>query len=302
MKKFFAILLTLSLALTALMLPAMAEETATDSTTRNITAQGPGRNGQNGPMNNNRNSQNGQAPDFSQAPNGQNGQNGQAPDFSQAPNGQNSQNGQAPDFSQAPNDQNGQNGQAPDFSQAPNGQNGQAPDFSQAPNGQAPDGQNGPMGGLSFDSLLKDGIIDQDTYDAIVAYMKENAPAAPETNNTDTADTDESTATDAADSTLPQGKPGDGKMPPEKPADDNGTTPPEKPADDNGTTPPEKPADDNGTTPPEKPADGSPESDLLKKLVENGILTQEQADAILTEIGTSSDASTSTDTDEVVYG
>ncbi len=275
MKKFFAILLTLSLALTALMLPAMAEDTASDSTTsatsdtRNITAQGPGRNGQNGPMgnrngqmgpmNNNRSSQNGQAPDFSQAPNGQ--------------NGQNSQNGQAPDFSQAPNGQNGQNSQ-----------NGQAPDFSQAP-----DGQNGPMGALSFEGLLKDGVIDQDTYDAIVSYMKENAPAAPETSSADT-DTDESTTADAADGTLPQGKPGDGKMPPEKPADDN------------GTTPPEKPADDNGTTPPEKPADGSPESDLLKKLVEDGILTQDQADTILTEIGTTSDASTSTDTDEIVNG
>ncbi len=262
MKKFVAIMLTLSLALTAMMLPAMAEETTTTSTTQITASRGPGRNGQNGPMGN-RNNHNGPM--------------------------SNSQNGQAPDFSQAPNSQ---NGQAPDFSQAPNGQNGQAPDFSQAPNG-----QNGPMGGYSFEDLLKDGVIDQDTYDKIIAFMKENAPAAPETGDTVTGATDDSTTTDSAENNMPQGIPGNGQTPPEKPADDNGMTPPEKPADDNGMTPPEKPADDNGTAP-----SGSPESDLLKKLVDEGILTQEQADTILSEIGTTSDSTTSTDTDEIVNG
>ncbi len=35
------------------------------------------------------------------------------------------------------------------------------------------------FGGDSFEELLKDGVISQDTYDKISSYLKENAPAAP---------------------------------------------------------------------------------------------------------------------------
>lgn len=211
----------------------------------------------------------GQAPNDQQGqqPNGQtpNGQQGQQPN-GQAPNGQQGQqpNGQAPNNQQGqqPNGQtpNGQQGQQPN-GQAPNGQQGQQP------SGQAPNGQT-PMARLSLKTLLSNNVISQETYDAIAAYLKENAPEKPTDN--DNAPSGDTTQT-----------------PPEKPADDTSA-----PSDNNAQTPPEKPSDaadngQNGGNPPAQPMNGeasdmedSVDSAMLENLLKANIITQEQYDAI----------------------
>ena len=99
----------------------------------------------------------GQAPDMNGQNNGQN----QAPDM----NGQN--NGQKPnDGAQENRQQNGNNQQNPN--------NGMQ---------QKPDDQNAPKdmpSRVDPRKLREDGVIDEDTYNAIEEYLKENAPEKPE--------------------------------------------------------------------------------------------------------------------------
>ena len=95
---------------------------------------------------------------------------------------------------------------------------------------------------VSFDDLLSDGTISQETYDAIKEYMTEHAPEKP-----------------------------DKKQDGEKTQDETGST--EKPED--GTENAEKP--ENGTENAVKPEDAP---DLLKDLLENSVITQEEYDAI----------------------
>ena len=107
----------------------------------------------------------------------------------------------------------------------------------------------GPKAKVDFKSLVDQGIIDQETYEKIENYLKNNTPEMP----------------------------ANGQAPAEGSASNEQTEDGQAPAE--GTTPPEMP---EGTTPPELPASGEApaQDDLLTKLVEAGILTQEQADAI----------------------
>ena len=115
------------------------------------------------------------------------------------------------------------NGEAPQMnSQAPqmNG-SGQGQRHPAAP-GQAGFGKqehrNGPEGRNSFDEMVKDGTISQDTYDAIKKYMTENAPQKPEEKASGAAaeenqatdgnvKTDGTTKTDAGEATAETKKP-----------------------------------------------------------------------------------------------
>ena len=146
--------------------------------------------------------------------------------------GQRGPGGQMPGGQQNGNNQQGPRGQAP---------NGQAPDMNgngqQAPNGQMPGER------ISFDDLKEQGVITQETLDAINAYMQENTPPA-----------------------LPDGQaPADGQTPPALP---DGQAPTD------GQTPPAFP---DG----QAPTDGQTENPLMKELLEKGIITQEIYDAIL---------------------
>ena len=160
MKKTIALLMTLALVISAVALPALAEEPAVDQVT-SATQQG-GQNSQSAKGGRGGRQQmpgqNGQAP---QMP-GQNGQNSQAP---QMP-GQNDQNSQAP---QVPG-QNGQNSRMPGRGGKGNRQGG----FTAGT-----DGQTVKHGKTAvFDRLLADGVITQEIYDAIIAWMQQQAPQA----------------------------------------------------------------------------------------------------------------------------
>ena len=202
MKKTLAIILTLSLAVCALALPALAEETAgtadqvSSATQNSQTARG-GR---------------------AQMP----GQNGQMPD-------QNDQNGQMPQMPDQ-NDQNDQNSQT-----------------SQMPGRSNRGGKNGKNGHTEkaakqdlFNQLLADGVITQETYDAIAAWMQAKAPQAQQ------------------DGTAPA----EGSEPPALPEG-------EAPAE--GSEPP---------SPPEGAPDNTAVLQLLKELLDNGTITQEQYDLL----------------------
>ena len=99
---------------------------------------------------------------------------------------------------------------------------------------------------IPFDKALEQGLIDQDTYDAVKAYMDAHKPA-------------EASEADAQ----------------------SGATAPEKPEDGNVQEgAPEKP--EEGTAPenvPEKP-EGNMNSAILNELLEAGILTEAQVTAI----------------------
>ncbi len=160
MKKTIALLMTLALVISAVAIPALAEEPAVDQVT-SATQQG-GQNSQSAKGGRGGRQQmpgqNGQMP---QMP-GQNGQNSQAP---QMP-GQNDQNSQAP---QVPG-QNGQNSRMPGRGGKGNRRGG----FTAGT-----DGQTVKHGKTAvFDRLLADGVITQEIYDAITAWMQQQAPQA----------------------------------------------------------------------------------------------------------------------------
>ena len=147
MKKTIALLMTLALVISAVAIPALAEEPAVDQVT-SATLQG----GQN-----------------SQSAKGGRGGRQQMP-------GQNSQMPQMPG-------QNGQNSQAPQMP-GQNGQNSRMPGRGGKGNRQGgftagTDGQTVKHGKTAvFDRLLADGVITQEIYDAIIAWMQQQAPQA----------------------------------------------------------------------------------------------------------------------------
>ena len=169
-------------------------------------------------------------------------------------NGQ--QQGQAPDM----DNQNGQN-QAPDMKgqQPKNG----AQNNPQKPNGQnqKPDDQNAPKdepSRVDTKKLLEDGVIDEDTYNAIEDYLKQNAPEDSEQE--------------------------DGRQPSEKPENeqDNTQQPPEKPEGEQA---------DDDTEKPELPEIGGGLDEVqLKSLLDAGVITQEQYDALLELLESSENA------------
>lgn len=160
MKKTIALLMTLALVISAVAIPALAEEPAVDQVT-SATRQG-GQNSQSAKGGRGgRQQMPGQNSQMPQMP-GQNDQNSQAP---QMP-GQNDQNSQAP---QVPG-QNGQNSRMPGRGGKGNRQGG----FTAGT-----DGQTVKHGKTAvFDRLLADGVITQEIYDAIIAWMQQQAPQA----------------------------------------------------------------------------------------------------------------------------
>ena len=121
---------------------------------------------------------------------------------------------------------------------------GQAPSgeqpFGQPPFGQGPAG-NGPVM-VDFDALAQAGVISQDTCDRIKAYMEANKPADPPAND---------------------GRTPSGEQPGDLPEQPDGKAP-------SGDQPADPPADG------EAPAEGG----LLKDLLDAGVITQEEYDAI----------------------
>ena len=206
MKKTIALLMTLALVISAVAIPALAEEPAVDQVT-SATQQG-GQNSQ---------SAKGGRGGRQQMP-GQNSQNGQAP---QMP-GQNDQNSQAP---QVPG-QNGRNSRMPGRGGKGNRQGG----FTAGT-----DGQTVKHGKTAvFDRLLADGVITQEIYDAIIAWMQQQAPQAQQ----------------------------NAEAPAEGTAPTEGSEPPALP---DGTAP-------DGTA--------SAQEELLKSLLDSGVITQEQYDQL----------------------
>ena len=132
------------------------------------------------------------------------------------------------------NDQNGQNGQVPQL----HGMNNHGGKF----------GRNGHAGKTTkqgmFDQLLADGVITQEVYDAISAWMQAKVPQAQQDNTA----------------------PAEGSEPPALP---EGTAPAE------GSEPPAL---------PENVPDDTAALQLLKELLDNGTITQEQYDLLAGDI------------------
>ena len=127
------------------------------------------------------------------------------------------------------------------------GGRGGMPGKGQQPPAMNGSNQNGQPGmRLDFEQLVKDGVIDQELCDKILNYMKEHAP---------------------------QGQPG-GSVPTEdsqSPVQSDGNTPAE------GSQPPARPEGVQGQQ-------GGFEEQLLKDLLDNSIITQEQYDLLLARI------------------
>ena len=247
MKKILAGILVGVTLIMILALPVMAEEsTAVGSTV--VTAN-----------NRQQNKNKGNTPG-----NGQNGQRGQAPG-----NGQNGQQGQAPGHGQ-----NGQQGQAPGHGQK--GKKGQV-SGSNSQNNTAPKEK------IDFKSLVEKGIIDQETYEKIEEYMKNNMSkghASADSKTPREKPKGNSENAEAAPSETPDGNSESAETTPE-------TTPSETPegnSTNEGNTSSENPDAVSASTqkPPQIPDEGkqATQDDLLTRLVEEGILTQDQADAI----------------------
>ena len=194
MKKTIALLMTLALVISAVAIPALAEEpAAVDQVTS--AAQATRQNGQ--PVRGGR--------DGRQMP-GQNGQNGQMPQMP-GKGGRNSRQG---------------------------GFKGDHDDRSMKHRT------------AIFDRLLADGVITQETYDAIAAWIQQQMPQVQQNAET--------------------------------PAE--GTAPTEGTAPADGTEPPALP---DGTAPAENTDE---QAELLKSLLESGVITQEQYDLLVSALQT----------------
>lgn len=141
----------------------------------------------------------------------------------------------------------------------------------QQPEGSSPD--------QALQVLVEKGIISQETLDAILKYMEENRPELPENNGSRQQPGDAPAMPSQNGSQKPDG------TPPQMP---NGNAPAMPNQDSN---PPQKPESDQNGNPPampdgEAPADGeAPQmmlsQELLDDLLEAGVITQEEYDAIV---------------------
>ena len=166
MKRILTMTLAAALLICALSLPAMAESTETTETTATTETTTETTDAVSSATRNNRNNQAApqQKPGRGQKP-GRNGQQQQAPN-------QGSQQPQTPD-------QNTQQPQTP-------GQNGGNRKHDNAKNGRT--GKSG--AGLDLDQLLKENVISQDVYDAIINYLNSLATLQQSTeSSTDSAGT-----------------------------------------------------------------------------------------------------------------
>ena len=256
MKKIVALFLTLALLISAAALPALAEG---ETETTGQTVSETRQTGRSGPG--------GQQPPAMPG-NGQNGQGG--PNGQQPPampgGGQNDQGGPSgqqppamPDGEQSSQDT--QSGQQPgneetDRSSRDGRQPKGKPGKKDRGGRSTPDGE--PEKQLDFEQLVKDNVISQDVCDAILAYMKEHAP---QDQSRETGTTEESES-----------------------QDQRGTEPPAR-----GSEPPAKP---EGT----QDAPGGMEEQLLKELLDGGVITQEVYDLLLSRLTT---AESTTDTTAV---
>ena len=109
---------------------------------------------------------------------------------------------------------------------------------------------------IDIKKLLEDGVIDEDTYNAIEAYLKENA------------------------SEKPEGEQKNIQQPPEKPE-----------GEQDDTQKPESEQSDGDTEKPELPEIGDGLDEVqLKSLLDAGVITQEQYDTLLELLTGSGDA------------
>lgn len=163
--------------------------------------------------------------------------------------------GEAPDFS----------GEAPEF-------DGQAPDMNGRPPMMGGQGQFGAPAFVDFDTMVEDGVISQDTYDKIKAYMEENKPDdLPEMNG--------EAPKMGSQPPMMNGQAPDGEAPtdlPERP-EMNGEAPADLP----------EPPEMNGEAPefdgkaPEFDAENSFVNGLLNDLLEAEVITQAEYDALV---------------------
>lgn len=175
MKRILTMTLAAALLICALSLPAMAESTETTETTATTETTTETTDAVSSATRNNRNNQAApqQKPGRGQKP-GRNGQQQMPNQGSQQPQTPD-QNGQQP---QTPN-QNAQQPQTP-------GQNGGNRKHDNAKNGRT--GKSG--AGLDLDQLLKENVISQDVYDAIINYLNSLATLQQSTeSSTDSAGT-----------------------------------------------------------------------------------------------------------------
>ena len=195
MKRILTMTLAAALLICALSLPAMAESTETTETTATTETTTETTDAVSSATRNNRNNQAApqQKPGRGQKP-GRNGQQHMPNQGSQQPQTPD-QNGQQP---QTP-DQNGQQPQTPDQNaqqpQTPD-QNAQQPQTPGQNGGNrkhdnAKNGRTGKSGaGFDLDQLLKENVISQDVYDAIINYLNSLATLQQSTeSSTDSAGT-----------------------------------------------------------------------------------------------------------------
>ena len=176
MKKMLIALLAVAVALSAAIVPAMAEA----EIRQNIQQNQPNMNGQQGGMpgmNGPRNGQQGQP--YMNGP--RNGQQGGMPGMNPPQNGQQGQpymNGPRNGQNQMPGN-NGCAPQKPDDTQdeAPANDDANAPaEGNSAEPNNMPRGEKGRRGMIDFKALAEDGTLSQETVDAIESYMSSHAP------------------------------------------------------------------------------------------------------------------------------
>ena len=299
MKKMLALWMAIALIVSAAAFPALAEQ---EGETADAVSSATAHSGQEFPTGSprtpgNRNSGSGQQ---SREIPGQGSQGRNGWSFPQMPgndrsSGQDNQNGNAPQMPGS--SQGGQNGNTPQMpGSSEGGQNGTVPQMpGNDQNGGTQNDRNGKFsrnggmrGGkpgkngqnkmrLDFDELLKEGVIDQTVYDAIMAYMKEHAPQQPSSSPADGTVPAEGSEPPA----LPDGTaPAEGSEPPALP---DGTAPAE------GSEPPALP---DGTAPAEGSEPEGMEEALLKELLDNEIISRELYEVLLTRLSETAAAET----------
>ena len=149
----------------------------------------------------------------------------------------------------------------------------------------------GPKGRIDFKSLVEKGIIDQETYEKIEEFLKNNAPEGRKAPGTMTSPEKSDDGSGSAEAAAPEKN--------DDASESAEAAVPEKNDDGSGSTEaaaPEKPEDNDASQQP-KAGSAAPQDDLIRRLVEAGILTKEQADAIDAISDTAEDESAATVTD-----
>ena len=133
--------------------------------------------------------------------------------------------------------------------------------------------ENGPTARLQ--TLVDQGIVSEETLDAIIEYMEAHRPEQPDgqTGSDNTGNAPQMPSNN--NGSAPQMPNNDNNNPPEKPSNDNTGNAPQMPSNDTGN-PPEMPSNDNTGN----AQSGLLPDDVLDALLEEGIITQSERDAI----------------------